>query len=535
MNRSTTEIPKDMFKSLKTISLSLAALLLGASSACGQQSDSYAHKVNTLIGTRGVGLTSGYLYPGATYPFGMVQFTPTYFAKRGGFVINQLSGGGCSHMGNFPTFPVTGKLDSSPENILDYRVGICGEQGHAGYYEATVQEAVKARLTVTERTGMARYEYPAGEAFGTVIIGAGIAATPIEQAAVVITGPNSCEGYAEGGNFCGVRTPYKVYFVAEFDARAVTTGIWKEDRLTPGGRFAEGSESGVYFTFDLTENRNVQYKIGVSYVSVENARANLAAENAGWDFAAVQHAAEPEVERLPGADRGRRHQPRPHDPVLHAPLPRIDPPQRMQRRERRVHGRRFPGAPKPFEAVHLVQQLGYLPHADPAALDAGARRGVRRGTLAPAFRRAVGRRLSPLGDGQHRDRHHAGRPHADPDRKRLGVRRTGLRPLPAVPDHAQERRGAGCQIAGRGGAPGLKQYLEKGYYNASEQLEYTSSDFSIGQFALHACGDEFASWRYFHYARSWKNLYNPQTGWLQSRNADRVVETARRRLARIDL
>ena len=106
MNRSTTEIPKDMFKSLKTISLSLAALLLGASSACGQQSDSYAHKVNTLIGTRGVGLTSGYLYPGATYPFGMVQFTPTYFAKRGGFVINQLSGGGCSHMGNFPTFPV---------------------------------------------------------------------------------------------------------------------------------------------------------------------------------------------------------------------------------------------------------------------------------------------------------------------------------------------------------------------------------------------------------------------------------------------
>ena len=73
MNRSTTEIPKDMFKSLKTISLSLAALLLGAGSACGQQSDSYAHKVNTLIGTRGVGLTSGYLYPGATYPFGMVR------------------------------------------------------------------------------------------------------------------------------------------------------------------------------------------------------------------------------------------------------------------------------------------------------------------------------------------------------------------------------------------------------------------------------------------------------------------------------
>ena len=64
----------------------------------------YAGKVTTLIGTTGVGLTSGYIYPGATYPFGMVQFTPSYFSKRAGFVINQLSGGGCEHMGNFLTF-----------------------------------------------------------------------------------------------------------------------------------------------------------------------------------------------------------------------------------------------------------------------------------------------------------------------------------------------------------------------------------------------------------------------------------------------
>lgn len=237
MNRSTTEIPKDMFKSLKTISLSLAALLLGAGSACGQQSDSYAHKVNTLIGTRGVGLTSGYLYPGATYPFGMVQFTPTYFAKRGGFVINQLSGGGCSHMGNFPTFPVTGKLDSSPENILDYRVGICGEQGHAGYYEATVQEAVKAQLTVTERTAWPAMNTPRG----------GVRHRDHRRGHrrhADRTGrrrhhrPQQLRGLREGGSFCGVRTPYKVYFVAEFDARAVTTGIWKEDRLTPGRTFS---------------------------------------------------------------------------------------------------------------------------------------------------------------------------------------------------------------------------------------------------------------------------------------------------------
>ena len=68
--------------------------------------------------------------------------------------------------------------------------------------------------------------------------------------------------------------------------------------------------------------------------------------------------------------------------------------------------------------------------------------------------------------------------------------------------------------------PHLKQYLEKGYCPASIQLEYTSADFAIGQYALRAVGDEFASWRYFGMARSWKNLYNPETGWLQSRNED---------------
>ena len=42
----------------------------------------YAEEVNTLIGTKGLGLASGYLYPGATYPFGMVQFTPSLIPQH---------------------------------------------------------------------------------------------------------------------------------------------------------------------------------------------------------------------------------------------------------------------------------------------------------------------------------------------------------------------------------------------------------------------------------------------------------------------
>ena len=195
-------------------------------------------------------------------------------------------------MGNFPTFPLKGRLAVSPGNIVDHRVKVSGEKGHAGYYEAKIQDDIHAQLTVTERTGMAQYDFPASDKFGTVIIGAGVAATPTETAAVVITSPNSCEGYAMGGNFCGIDTPYKVYFAAEFDMDASVTGVWKDDRLFDGATFAEGAVSGVYFTFDLSKSHDVRYKIGVSYVSVENARDNLKAENPGWDFAAVRTAAE---------------------------------------------------------------------------------------------------------------------------------------------------------------------------------------------------------------------------------------------------
>ena len=46
----------------------LFSLILGGMVATQAVADDYACQVNTLIGTKGTGLTSGYLYPGATYP-----------------------------------------------------------------------------------------------------------------------------------------------------------------------------------------------------------------------------------------------------------------------------------------------------------------------------------------------------------------------------------------------------------------------------------------------------------------------------------
>lgn len=480
----------------------------------------YAEEVNTLIGTKGLGLASGYLYPGATYPFGMVQFTPSYFSKSAGFVINQLSGAGCDHMGNFPTFPVKGKLQASPENILNYRINISKEQGHAGYYEATVQEDIRAHLTVTERTGMAKYEFPANQTMGTVIIGGGISATPINQAAIVITAPNRCEGYAVGGNFCGLPTPYKVYFVAEFDKGAVEFGTWKQKELKPNTTFAEGECSGVYFTFDLDKKKDIQYKIGVSYVSVDNVRKNLRMENAGWNFDEIRGEAEKswnhylskiEVEG-DNADRITQFYTHLYRTMIH-PNVCSDVNGEYMGADNRVYKSRskqytsFSNWDTYRTQIQLLAMLEpdvtsdiVISHQDFAEQSGGAfprwvlaniETGVMQGDPTPIL-------IS--------------------NAYAFGARNYDPRPIFKTMRTNAEIPGAKSQnIEER---PGLKQYLEKGYYNASEQLEYTSSDFAIGQFALRAIGDEFSAWRYFHFARSWKNLFNPETGWLQSRNSD---------------
>ena len=478
-------------------------------------------KTNTLIGTQGNGWASGYLYPGATYPFGMVQFTPTYFTKQLGFVINQLSGAGCDHMGNFPTLPIAGALRVSPDSILNMQTPVGKEIGTAGYYAATVDHSIRAELTVTERTGMARYTFSSKEKQGTVIIGGGVAATSIQVAAIKITGPHSCEGYAEGGAFCGIPTPYKVYFVAEFDADAENFGTWKEERLHANHTFAEGSHSGVYFTFPLKEgNQAVQYKIGVSYVSVENARENLRVENPAWDFSAVRQATQDKWNEYLGKieiegdneDRQMQFYTHLYRSLIH-PNVCSDVNGEYMGADSQVHktARKFYTSFSNWDTYRTQIQL--LSMLDPeVASDIVISHQLFAEQSGGSFPRWVMANIE------------TGVMQGDPtpiliaNAYAFGARNYDPKPIFKIMRKGAEEPGSKSQDVET--RPGLKQYLDKGYYNASIQLEYTSADFAIGQFALHAVGDEFASWRYFHFARSWKNLYNSDTGWLQSRNPD---------------
>lgn len=499
----------------------IAALISAVLSAEAQQTDDnrYSLKVDPMIGTGGCGLESGYVYPGATFPFGMVQFTPTYFARRGGFVVNQLSGAGCRHMGNFPMLPVEGGLEASPEDLFSNMVEISDEEAHAGYYCALVDGTVSTELSVTARTGMARLLFRSGDA-GTVLIGGGIASTPIANAAISITSPSSCEGYAEGGDFCGIRTPYKVYFAAEFDSAASETGIWKEDRLVRTGSFAEGKGSGVYFTFDLSKGNVIQYKIGISYVSVENAKENLCAENPGWSFDSVRNSAEEAWDAslgkisVRGSDPLREIQFYTH--LYHALIhPNICSDVNGEymgadyevHRSTDVHYTSFSN----WDTYRTQIQLLSMLHPEVASAVVRSHRDFaeQSGNALPRWVMANVETGIMQGDPT---------PVLVANAWAFGARDYDPVVMFGLMKNNAEIPGAASQdIEER---PGLEQYKEKGWWNASEQLEYCISDFAIARFALDACKDEFSEWHYSGRAQSWKNLFNPETGWLQSRNPD---------------
>jgi predicted alpha-1,2-mannosidase len=500
---------------IKRIILFTLILLPVASFAGG-----LSEEVNTMIGAGGAGLVAGNCFPGATMPHGMVQFTPSFFSRQVGFTVNQLMGAGCPHMGNFPTLAMKGEIANSPYDMVSSRIMISKDKGHAGYYEAEVQDDIHAELTATERTGMARYTFPTSTEKGTVIVGGGVSSTPVKNAAVVITSPHSIEGFSEGGNFCGFPTPYKIYFVAEFDSDASIFGTWKQDKLFLGADFSESELSGVFLTFNLNGRKKIGYKFAISYVSVENAKENLKAENPDWDFDAVKSNAEKAwdaaLSKIEVRTDNKILKEQFYTHLYHAlTVPTLC--SDVNGEYMGADGYPHKSTSKQYSSFSnwdtyrtQIQLLSILEpevasdivvsHQDfaeqaggsfPRWVLANVETGIMQGDPTPIL-------IS--------------------NAYAFGARNFDARRILKIMEKGATVPGAKCQTVET--RPELKQYLEKGWCDASIQLEYVSSDFAIGRFAKYAADDEFASFRYFDQAKSWKNLFNPESGWLQSRNED---------------
>lgn len=251
------------------------------------------------------GGAGGSTYPGAVVPFGGVQFSPdTPTASPSGyrykdtsvedFSLTHFDGAGCANNEDLPLLPVTGALGTSPgSNWTGYASGYtkANEVAGPGYYKTRLDRyATDVELSATTRTGMGKLTYPAS-ATSRLLVGTGRSATGSRAGTVHVNG-NELTGSVTAGGFCGSSKTYQIYFDIRFDRTPTGFGTWSGSTVTDGSANASGTNTGAYVTFDTTANTTVQFKVGLSYVSVAGAQANVTAENGGWDFGAVRTAAD---------------------------------------------------------------------------------------------------------------------------------------------------------------------------------------------------------------------------------------------------
>lgn len=295
--------------------------------------------VNPFIGTEGVynHRQASNVVPGAVVPHGMFNFGPehaytkdllkesermtkqvleekgripvgpggyNYGASRiKGFSFTRLSGTGClGASGDIPVLPFTSAIKHSPDtDMLDayYSAGFThqNETATPGYYQVKMDNGVDVELSATTRTGIARFTFDNPEQAKLLFrssysqLGSGDAYTKIDQEKGEIT------GHVTSGNFCGYlgefnrRDYYTLHFVAKLDVPISGTGGWQDDTVTKNSDSAKGGMgygekgipklgkgSGAWVDLDLSQQKTVTMTVGISYVSLANARENLAKE-----------------------------------------------------------------------------------------------------------------------------------------------------------------------------------------------------------------------------------------------------------------
>lgn len=243
-------------------------------------------------------------FPGADVPFGMVQWspdTPSQNAGGGyeygdteitGFSLTHVSGPGCSVFGDFGILPVVG--DATDPAHAKQPFSHADENASPGWYAVTLGKgpsAIRSELTVAARSGIGTFTFPPA-ANATLLFNASSNQAGVTNASVRVDSPQQLSGSASSGFFCGMPDRYTVYFVARFDRPMSAHGTWKGAAVHAGSSREDGAGSGAWATFDTRTAPAVHVKVGLSFVSVAGAIANLEAEQRSWDPAPVRAAAE---------------------------------------------------------------------------------------------------------------------------------------------------------------------------------------------------------------------------------------------------
>ena len=278
--------------------------------------------VNPFIGSDNYGTTN----PGAVRPNGMMSVSPfnvmgsdlnkfdkdkqwwsTPYSNVNSFFTGyshvNLSGVGCPDLGSLLLMPTTGELSV---DYKEYGSIYSDERAVPGYYSNILTKYnIKTEVSATDRSSIARFTFPEGEANILMNLGEGL--TNESGAWMRRVSETEVEGMKLLGTFCyNPQAVFPIYFVMRVNKQPVSTGYWKMQREMQGveaewdihsgqyklytkyNRDIAGDDIGAYFTYDVEEGETIEVQIGVSFVSTQNAWENLNKEQSGFDFDAVK-------------------------------------------------------------------------------------------------------------------------------------------------------------------------------------------------------------------------------------------------------
>ncbi|WP_202925565.1 GH92 family glycosyl hydrolase [Edaphobacter sp. 12200R-103] len=264
----------------------------------------YTRNVDPFIGVDWGGNT----FVGSTVPFGMLKVGPdmeTFDGRRSGFGYS--SHGvilGFSHLhlsgaqgkyGNILVAPVTGTL-----NITDIKSPRTDEVAKPGYYASTLNRYnVRVELTSSRRVGFHRYTFiKGGDSHITVNLahalglGTGRESQNFVGAEAHVLSNREIQGVARFRGGWNMGGEYRVYFSMMLDTPATTVQTWTGASLSSDhdATVAENKPIGATFNLHTHPGQVVQAKVGISFISAEQARKNIQSEVPAWSFEAVRHA-----------------------------------------------------------------------------------------------------------------------------------------------------------------------------------------------------------------------------------------------------
>ncbi len=280
----------------------------------------------------------GKTFPGAATPFGLVQLSPDTITGGDngsgysyvhttveGFSFTHMSGvGWFGDFGNFLVTPTVGRLRTArgapecPDTGYRSRISHDTEIAEAGYYAISLDDyRIRAELTAAPRAGMLRFTFPAhAQSRIQIDLSRRVGGTSTEQFVRVVDDHTICGWMKcppEGGGWGngGGKVDYTVHFYCQFSKPLERHGVWRahipDDWARRNGdvaseayqaaaanaeiaydeKQARGPHLGFFTEFATSADETVLVKCGISFVSIEGAKANLTHDIPHWDFDAV--------------------------------------------------------------------------------------------------------------------------------------------------------------------------------------------------------------------------------------------------------